>query len=271
MSRIAVIWTFDKAKQIFPYWRDGLKAAIEELGKTHDVEYYLGEDYKNLDEKYDAYLIWGDSQERTIDFFKDKEGRKGLILTTSPTDIENLKKYDIVFCESRPVYEEARMHGIHAVHAFGTDTDFFSPDDTEKDILYFYPATFSPWKRQSAIADYGQLLYCVGTVQPDGQQELQACLDKGVHVAQGYFKAEYIRDLYRRAKNVPIPAIHGSERTIVEAMSMDLFPLVNPENKAHAIIDKFKGTELISPREFVLKNYSHRLYAEKIEKGLLHD
>jgi hypothetical protein len=109
----------------------------------------------------------------------------------------------------------------------------------------------------------------VGTVQPDGKDELQACLDKGVHVAQGYFKVEHIRDLYRRARNVPIPAIHGSERTILEAMSMDLYPDVNPENKAYAIIQKFNSTNLASPRLFALKYYSHIQYAEKIEKGLL--
>ncbi len=265
---LAFIWTFGRAKEILPYWRDGLRAAIEELGKTNEVDIYLGDDYKNIDENYDAYLIWGDSQERTIDFLQDKPGKKGLILTTSPTDIQNLKKYDVIFCESRPVYEQCRAQGIHSVHAFGTDTNFFSPDSTDKDIQYFYPATFSPWKRQSAIAHLGQTLYCVGTVQPDGQEEYQTCLDAGVHVAKGYFKAEHIRDLYRRAKNVPIPAIHGSERTIVESMSMDLFPDVNVDNKAYAIIDKFKNTELTSPREFILKHYDHRIYADKIGRNL---
>lgn len=268
--KLAVIWNFNLAKQIYPYWRDGLRAAIEEIGKEHEVDYYLGDDYKNIDENYDSYLFWTDSNDPIIDFFVKKEGRKALILTTNPHNIENLKKYNVVFCESKPVYEECRMHGIHAVHAFGTDTDFFSPskDYVKRDIPYFYPATFSPWKRQSAIADYGPLLYCVGTVQPDGRQELQACIDKGVHVAEGYFKAECIRDLYRRALEIPIPAIHGSERTILESMSMDLFPIVNPENKAYAIIEKFKYTNLDSPREFVLKHYSHKLYAEKILHNL---
>lgn len=266
--KLAVIWTFSRAKEIFPYWRDGLKAAIEDIGTRHDVEYYLGDDYKNIDENYDAYLIWADSNEQTIDFLLNKQGKKGLILTTSPDNIVNLKKYDIVFCESKPVYEQARMHGVHAVHAFGTDTEFFKPDETEKDISYFYPATFSPWKRQSAIANLGAHLYCVGTVQPDGQEELQACIDNGVHVAIGYFKAEHIRDLYKRTQEVQIPAIHGSERTILEAMSMDLFPIVNPENKAFAIIEKFKRTQLESPREFVQRYYSAKEYAEKIERGL---
>lgn len=267
MSKIAFIWTFEKAKQIWPYYRDGLRAALEIIGKDNDIDIYMGEDYKNINEDYDAYLLWADSQERTIDFLQDKKGLKGIILTTSPTDIENLRKYDVVFCESKPVYEQCRRYGIRSVHAFGVDEEFFSPDGREKDILHFYPATFSPWKRQSAIAHLGKTLYCVGTVQPDGVGELQACLDKGVHVAQGYFKAEHIRDLYRRARNIPVPAIHGSERTILEAMSTDLFPDVNPENKAYAIVEKFKYTNLDSPREFIVRYYSKQGYADKIMKG----
>ncbi len=268
MNDLAIIWPFDKAEQIYPYWHDGLKAAIEIIGEKQNVDYYFGEDYKQLNEDYNAYLFWGDSNDHAIDLFMNKSGTKGLVLTTSPTDFLNLKNYDVVFCESKPVYDECRAQGIHAIHAFGTDTDFFSPDDTKKDIPYFYPATFSPWKRQSAIAHYGQLLYCVGTLQPDGQAELQACLDNHVNVAQGYFKAEYIRDLYRRAREVPIPAIHGSERTILEAMSMDLFPQVNPENKAYAIINQFKNLDYDSPREFVVKYYGHEQYAKKLMKGL---
>lgn len=266
--KLAVIWNFDKAQQIYPYWRDGLRAAIEDIGREHEVHYYLGNDYQNIDEEYDNYLFWTDSNDSTIDAFTNRGGKKALILTTSPQNIDNLKKYDVVLCESKPVYEQVRSQGIHAIHAFGTDTDFYSPDNTvRKDIPYFYPATFSPWKRQSAIAHLGELLYCVGTVQPDGMEELQACIDNKVHVAEGYFKAEYIRDLYRRAMEVHIPAIHGSERTILEAMSMDIFPYVNPENKAYAIIEKFKRTNLNSTREFVLKYYSHKQYAEKILKS----
>lgn len=266
--KLAFIWHFSKAPEIYDYWRDGLRAAIEVIGKDHEVDIYLGDDYKKLYDGYDAFLFWTDSNDPIIDHFQDKAGIKGLILTTSPHDIQNLKKYDVVFCESKPVYDECRMHGVHAVHAFGTDTAFFKPDDTKKDIHYFYPATFSAWKRQSSLAELGQLLYCVGTVQPDGVDELQACVDKGVNVAVGYFKAEHIRDLYKRAREVPIPAIHGSERTILESMSMDLFPQVNPENKAYAIIEKFKWTTLDSPREFILRFYSEKQYAEKIAKGL---
>ena len=37
---------------------------------------------------------------------------------------------------------------------------------------------------------------------------------------------EIYKDYYRKSQNVIIPAIHGSERTVLEAMSMDILPLV---------------------------------------------
>ena len=85
----------------------------------------------------------------------------------------------------------------------------------------------------------------------------------------GYFPAEKIRDYYRRAVDVPIPAIHGSERTCLEAMSMDILPKVNPNNvRTYSYVIEFVESRMRSPREFVLKNYSHRKYAEDLMKGI---
>lgn len=270
MKKLAFIWDFNRAKEIYSYWRDGLRAAIEEIGKTYDVDVYLGEDYKQINEEYDAFLLWCDSNCEVIPFIHDRKGTKGIILTTMSDNIENLKKLDLVFCESKPVYEAVRSQGLHGAHAFGTDTDFFSPDESvRKDIEYFYPATFSPWKRQRDIAHLGKDLWCVGTVQPDGQEDLQACLKNDVHVAQGYFKAEYIRDLYRRTKCVTIPAVHGSERTVLEAMSMNIVPEVNQQNvKAYSYVYEFLNSSSKSSREFVIERYNTKQYAQKIMKGL---
>lgn len=265
--KLAFIWWWDKAEPTYPLWRDGLRAAIEVIGKDNDVDVVLGEFIP--EEEYDAYLIWGDSNCPAIDLIKDRTGKKGIILTTDPHNIDNLRKLDIVFCESKPVYEEVRKYGIRAVRAFGTDTDFFIPNDSvERDIPYFYPATFSPWKNQKSIAYLGPKLWCVGTVQPDGKEELQACKDHGVHTAEGYYKVEHIRDLYQRTKHMIIPAIHGSERTVLEAMSCGILPSVNPQNKrTHSYVDEY---EILrgGVREFVVTHYNATQYAEKILRGL---
>lgn len=271
--RIAFVWYFDKAEWVYPNWRDGLRAAIEEIGKTHEVDWYIGK--KVPTNKYDYLLFWDDSNSEMFDHL-DVAPRRGICLTTDPHNIANLKKLDDVFCESSTVYESVRAQGAHAIKAFGTDTDFFTPDDSiEKDIEYFYPATFSPWKRQSDIAGLGDKLWCVGTVQPDGIPELDACKRNGVHLEEGYFPVEKIRDYYRRAKNVIIPAIHGSERTVLEAMSCNVWPTVTNDNniKTKSFIEEFLEwkTDSRTPRDFVLERYSHKIYAQELLKGIKND
>jgi glycosyltransferase involved in cell wall biosynthesis len=243
MARIAVVWWWDRANEIWPNWRDGYRAAWEEISKKHEINWYL--------DKHKC--------------------RKGMSLTTNPQNYDNLKKLDVVFCESDPVIELVRPHGIRTIKAFGTDTKFFSPDENiEKDIPYFYPSTFSPWKRQSEIAYLGSDLLCVGTVQPDGQKELQTCKDAHVKTEIGYFPAEKIRDYYRRTNKVIIPAIHGSERTVLEAMSMNIPVEVTDfhNQKARSYIQEFESSNYESPREFILDNYSEKKFAEQLLRGI---
>lgn len=268
--KLAFSWWWNRAEEIYPYWRDGLRAAIEEIGKNHEVDMYLGEVPPREEENYEAILFWGDSNCPFFRYLPNYKGKKGIILTTDPQNIDNLKTLDIVFCESEPVYEACRRMGVHATRAFGTDTDFYQPDPNKiKDIPYFYPATFSPWKRQHDIAHFGNRLYCVGTVQPDGHYDLERCKAQGVNVATGYFKAEYIRDLYQRAQQVIIPAVHGSERTVLEAMACGILPSVtNPANvRTKSYVKEYLSSRYHNPREFVERYYSHTKYAKDILKG----
>lgn len=264
--KIAFIWYFDKASQVYDNWRDGLRAAMEVIGKDHQVDWYL--DKQIPTEKYDFYLVWDDSNTEAPSKLP-KESKKGLCLTTDPHNIPNLMQFDVVYCESDPIYEKVRSSGIRAIKAFGTDTDFFSPDDSKKDIEYFYPATFSPWKRQSEIAYLGDKLFCVGTLQPDGVSELTECTRNGVRVKNDYVPVSEIRGYYRRTQKIIIPAVHGSERTVLEAMSCGIIPEVtHSENvRTSSYIKELKESGL-SPREFVIKNYSHIVYAKNILKGI---
>lgn len=274
--KIAFCWYFDKAQMVFPNWRDGLRAAMELIDKKHEVDWIIGQQVP--EDKYDFILFWDDSNSRLFKELANHKCRKGICLTTDPHNIDNLRTIDVVYCESQPIFDAVRRQGIRAIKAFGTDTDFFIPDhNVSKDIKYFYPATFSPWKRQSEIAKYGKDLLCVGTVQPDGVEELRACVDAGVKVETGYFPVEVILDYYQRSQNVIIPAVHGSERTVLEAMSCNILPIVtNPEiNKRTAsYIEEYvawRGNTKKTPREFVYENYSHVTYAKQLLKGIEND
>lgn len=265
--RICFVWFFDKAPQVYDNWRDGLRSAMELIGKDNEVDWIVGKKYP--EDKYDAIIFWDDSNSEFFNHIFEYSGKIAICLTTAPQNFDNLRQMDAVFCESQPIYESVRAQGIHAVKAFGVDTDFLTPSDKEKDIEYFYPATFSPWKLQRNIAYLGDKLLCVGTVQPDGLYDLAECATKGVRVEQGYFPAEKIKDYYQRSQHVVVPAIHGSERTVLEAMACGIKPEVNKENvRAYSYIQELEESGL-TPREFVVKNYSAQKYAEAILKGLI--
>jgi len=269
--RIGIIWNFWGAKNIFDNWHDGHRAAIEYVGKKHKISWFLADDYKNAQDTFDFLLFWNDCSDPIIDYFSQFKARKGLILTSDNNlNPDNLKKYNVIYCESEPVKEKVEIYGVRTIKAMGTDSDFFSPDDSKKDIEYFYPATFSPWKRQSKIAHLGPKLLCVGTIQPDGQEELKVCQDKDVNIEIGYFPAKKIRDYYRRAKQIWIPAIHGSERTVLEAMSCGILPIVISDNsKALSYINEcFSVGKENNPRQFILDNYSHKIFGKQLLKGI---
>lgn len=265
--KIAFLWEWAQAREIYPNWRDGLRAAIELLEKEHEVEWCFNEPPTS---NPDWILTWCDSNSQLSRFFSKYPAKRGIFLTTHPSNYHNLLGFDVVFCETSVIYDECRMRGVHAVRAFGTDEQFFTPGKVKKDLAYFYPATFSPWKKQEDIAHLGNKLTCIGTIQPDGEYQYQVCKENGVNTEVGYFPPEKIRDYYQRTRNIVIPAVHGSERTVLEAMSCDLLPIViSPQNiRASSYIKEFQKSGLISPREFILKNYSAEKYKQSILKGM---
>lgn len=270
--KLAFIWYFDKASWVYDNWRDGHRAAIERIAKNHWVGWYLDKTMPDPGE-VDFLLFWASSNE---DFFvlldKYTKEKRGLCLTTDPHNVDNLRKMDVVFVESKPIFDQCRALSLPAIRAFGTDTDFFRPDPTKKkDIEFFYPATFSPWKRQRDLAYLGDRLLCVGTIQPDGEEDYLACKGGGVRLEAGYFPVKKILEYYQRSKNVIIPAIHGSERTVLEAMSCNILPtIVYPDTnkRAYSYVVEYLGSGIKSPREFVKKFYSHRIFAKSLTKGI---
>ena len=123
--KIAFVWYWSRATEIFNSWRDGLRGALEEMGKEHQVDIYLGE--VEPPNEYDAIIFWSDSNCALFEKLDKYKGKKAICLTTDPHNMENLRKLDAVYCESEPIYEAVRRAGVRAIKAFGTDTDFYKP------------------------------------------------------------------------------------------------------------------------------------------------
>lgn len=267
--KICIVWYWDGAEKTYPLWRDGHRAAFEELAKYHEVDFIIGKRLPNY--QPDFLLFWDDSNSEMFNHIDKYDCRKGICLTTDPTNMSNLRRLDVVFVESDPIYHAVRAEGIRCIKAFGTDTDFFHPnDEVKKDLEYFYPATFSDnWKCQKDIAYLGNKLTCIGTRQPDGIEGYDVCKANGVNIEEGYFPVEKIRDYYWRTQNMIIPAWHGSERTVLEAMACGIKPEVtNPHNiRTKSYITELENSGL-SPRDFVIKNYSHIKFCDQLRKGI---
>lgn len=289
--RIAIIWYFDKAKWVEPYWRDGHKSAFNVLKKEHDVDFFLGTDIE-LEDKYDFILLWDSSHSGFIPKLKDYKAKKGLCLTTDlGINMENLRNFDVVFTEAEPVSQLIRNEGIRCIKAFGTDVHFYNDEEKYRTKFFpaFYPATFSPWKRQDLFAEaLGSDGVCLGTLQPDGGEIYSKCLEKGVRTIVGYVPAEIVRELYRMSRVVVITGWEGSGRTVLEALAMNIPIIVTKDNhKAASYLREAEAGMLVDPnppaiqkaywkmvnkkvktRDFVLRNYSGEVFAKQLLKGM---
>ena len=104
-----------------------MRAAIEEIEKKHHVNWFLDKTMPKPGES-DFLLFWSSSNEDYFSFLdRYPTEKKGICLTTDPHNPDNLRKLNIVFAESQPIYDQSRALGLPVIKAFGTDTDFFKP------------------------------------------------------------------------------------------------------------------------------------------------
>jgi glycosyltransferase involved in cell wall biosynthesis len=283
--KIAVVWPWEGAKWVRPFMHDGLVAAFDLITKEHQVDWYLCGD--TPEDKYDWIMPWGVS---SIPFNRDIEkykAKKALLCAGHPQDRAFLNKFDVVFVETPLMYELTKPYCKKIVLAFGTDTDYFKPRKVKKAIDAFFPATFSPWKRQDLFARaIGKRGIVCGIIQPDGLHEHDACMKSGVYTLAGLMPSYLVSHLYNMARTCVVTSWHGSERTVLEAMASNLpVVLTNDNALACSLLPKEgikvdpspkaikKGFEKaltmkVNTREYILKNYSHKIYAKRILEAI---
>ena len=280
--RIAIIHPWDRAKWNEPLMWDGLHGALKLVGEKHQVDWFLQSD--EPDDSYDWIIPWGVMSipfNNTIEKFK---GRKAIFCAGHPQDIANIEKFEAIFVESPAVQEQMSKHHKNVTIAFGTDTDFFQPREEKKIFDAFYPATFSDnWKRQQLFAEaVGNRGMACGMLQPDGAVGFEACKKNGTYTMEGLIPTRLIADLYNMSKTVIITSWHGSERSTLEAMACNVpLVLVSDNDLACSLVneeviivkpdvDSIRGgferalRQEVSTRDYILENYSHVQYAEKI-------
>lgn len=291
-------------------WQDGLSAALRELENrghivhrivcgTNDsfVPNPLGDIYVRRDivaevNKFqpDVILHWADMTRPNARPLSELGIPMAICFAGGEPLGENYPFFQHIFVESvvyKRVFDEADMP---CSIAFGTNTDLFRPIEQNKVFDTIFPATFAAWKRHDlyASATRGLKSVACGYMYDTHEQECwQECLRMGTTILP-HTSAEVLHYLYAASRVCVVTSLSsgGSQRTVLEAMAMNLPLIITDSDKfdyaqgkayvcepdaqtirgyIDAIID---GEGEANTRDYILQNWSHIQYADALEKGL---
>lgn len=318
--RIAVLhdWAPDLGQELT--WKDGLAAAIRILGTRHELQFFTVGAYSTLQHPYFTIQVCspddqGDAYGVTTLVSKFKpdvilhwadltrpHGNVGLVLgipqaicfAGGDTQGANLGKFDITFVESKVYEEKFKAIGENVVVAFGTNTALFSPIKGQaKHYDALFPATFCEWKRHGLFvaATRGLRSCAVGYMYEERERYCWEECETAGQLVLPHVSAECLRRLYAASRVVVVPsrADGGSQRTVLEAMAMDV-PLVvcsDSDKTSEYLLDAGIGSvvdptpeamreaidrSLANPknegRSYVMSKWTEHHYADILERGL---
>jgi glycosyltransferase involved in cell wall biosynthesis len=301
--KISFVWDWPPDFDQTINWKDGLAAALKVLiDRGHEVTLYTDTD-KVIPHDYftihpidmdamkgsDVILQWGD-QTRPHALPLAKLGIPTAICFAGGEPLgENVELFNHIFVESevyKKVYDEK---GYSCSVAFGTNTELFKPMQQNKVFLSIFPATFALWKRHELFAQAMRDTHSLacGYIYTKHETECwQVCLDNGLTVLP-HVSSAVLHYLYAASKVCVIPSLSsgGSQRTVLEAMAMNLPLVVCDSDKfdyvegqdvlrveptvmaiREAVIKM--STKEVNTRDYVLENWSEFTYADALEEGL---
>lgn len=292
-------------------WQDGLSAALAELRKRgHEVQLFVcGEQIGNVpnplhdirvaidmsgavaDFEPDIILCWADMTRPSAKPLKELGKPMALCFAGGETNSYNTYLFDHVFVESQVYADQLEELGVPHSIAFGTNTDLFKPVEQNRVFDSIFPATFASWKRHSLYAQamQGMKALAVGYMYDDHEQECwQECLRMGATILP-HASAQVLHRLFAASRVCVITSMSsgGSQRTVLEAMAMNLPLVVTDSDKFDYLTDEcfrvepeaeairgavkalLDGERTINTRDYVLENWTHLVYADRLEEQLL--
>jgi glycosyltransferase involved in cell wall biosynthesis len=301
---LAFVWDFTVHPLDLYGWADGLKAALQQLAFEHDwfvkviASDKTEEIYQQVEElKPDYVLCWGSLDRPSFAGIREVAPGAviGLCFAGGPTMHPHTDNFDVIFVENE-VYEKSfKDQGYNVKRAFGTNEELFAPMKLPKKWIGFYPAAFARWKRHDLFAEsLGQDGVAVGKFLEHEMDCVEVCVKNNVavfpqmpYVAVPYFYAQ------SRFAVITASSIGGGQRSVLEAMAMNVPPIVmsDSEKCAEYVLDSGYGkvvepnkeaiqqaiAELIADkimgksnqgREYILGKYSTKGYADALHLGL---
>ena len=308
--KISFVWDWEPEYHQSLTWQDGLAAALKELenrghtldvlasGKTDNVikrkdfDIVVATDIPQRVRDFapDVVLCWGDMTRPNAKPLKELGIPMAICFAGGEPITYNTYDFDHVFVESQVYKDVFEKADVDVSIAFGTNTDLFQPVEQVKIFDTIFPATFAAWKRHDlyAHATSGLRSLACGYMYTDHEQECwQECLKFGVTIMP-HVSAEALQYLYAASRVCVITSLSsgGSQRTVLEAMAMNLPLIVTDSDKfdyanrevfrcnpdvqeirsyINAILD---GDHEVNTRDYILENWSHIQYADALEAGL---
>lgn len=256
-----------------------LKPTSEELAETI------------LRDRPDVILVWGDLTRPTIPHLTNKGIPMALCLAGG-TFRDYVDCFDLIFVESKSYLDKMKAEGINVIQAFGTNTELFKPIKQEKVWDAIFPATFANWKRHKlfaeALRDKG--LAC-GWMYKDHETECYEVCQRSGTLVLPHTPADVLTYLYNASRTCVITSNSqgGSQRTVLEAMACNIPVMVMADSDKTTeyvqvsgygeivlpevedikeAVEKWKNKK-VNSREWILKNYSEQVYANKLKEGIL--
>ncbi len=289
--RVAFIWEFANWSEFAYCWNDGYKAALDIVAKKVDLSWYVApfEELHVNKNNYDVLMYWGGPQDKFHKVMVSRPERKLWLYPGGGVDLELARQYNVVFTEDKIYEDQLKCSGVRVIRATGSNTALFKPEPRKKVFGAIFPATFSRWKRQDIFAQaMRQEGLCIGTLQPDGYEVLTVCEEQKTKTIVGYLPAEMLVQFYNMSEVVILPVIHGSQRTLLEALGMNIPVVIS--NRFKCLVDlaeEIGGCKIVdldplairnawlevrgtttNTRAYVVEHYGEEQFAEKLLRGI---
>lgn len=267
----------DLPEDHFPFWNDGLKAALDILKEEFEtIDIFNKPDLQELIETKDAYdlgIFWM-ALTNPLANYRVYE-KQMLLFAGGPTYHANVHNFDSVVAESRVDLLEFRRFGLNSFQAFGTNTKLFRVIENQPKIFsYTYPAAFAKWKHHEKFAkfisdlesEYTPVMpsLAFGYMQPGGWEKecYEICQQNGIAVMPqvSYDVVPWILNASETIY-VAADAMGGCQRTVLEAKACGRPVIIDSDSQ------KLTELEKITPEE-VRKDWSEVAYAKKLKKGI---
>jgi len=255
--RIAFLWDWDIVPEQAMTWKDGLASAVKIISEHHDIRvfacstrdfilpheyfdihvYQSGDNLVNAIKKFEPDVIWhwADLTRPHAKPLSELGIPMAISFAGGSTDGENLGLFNHFFVESEVYRERFEVLGRSVSTAFGTNTKLFAPDEHQaKTIDVLFPATYADWKRHNLLMDscVGLKVCTAGWMYHDHEQWCwQYPQSKGALMLP-HVSAEVLKYLYASSRVVVVPsrADGGSQRTVLEAMAMNIPVVVTSDS-----------------------------------------